>query len=282
MTQAPSSVTSPIPTELLAEWDIAYEEARARILDGARDHGALPATVEYISAMRFYIRSPFPLTLWVPDPTVRMELTCDLAMHIVGMKLLDDLIDGDNDVDRYDLGGCLLLQHRAVRGLTARAQEPRHILEVLDDEFVTIGVGTHRSRSEPAQNLAQWRDRAEAYGSAFLGCYGTLAAIAGGVPEAIGPANLLGRRLGMIVTIADDLTDYYRNGQRTGNLGHLIKTDQVTTTEVAELVEEMRSSAAGLLRESPPVYDVTPVVDLYADDVVTRILAGYAAQADSR
>lgn len=265
-----------VPTDLMSEWDDVHVEVRGRLVGQLTALSLSRRTCEYVAGLRLYLRAPFLLTLWVPDRRLRRELTYDLVVHVVAMKLFDDLLDADTDCDRYELGICLPLWQTATESLCRRAPDPRRVLSVLRSEFMTISTGQLRTKWEPARDLPQWRAHAETYGGCFLGCYGTLAALAGGVPNACGPAGSFGHAFGMIVTVADDLRDYQRKGERSGNLANLLHSGGATVDEVVALVEELRAQAADSARRLPMAYDVGSVVDLYADDVLRRMLPAVA------
>jgi hypothetical protein len=262
---------SPSPA-LMAEWDDVHATVRDRLVAYLRELGASVRTCDYVAGLRLYQRAPFLLTLWVADRRERGELTYDLVTHVVAMKLFDDLLDGDSDLDRYELGGCLPLWSVATESLCRRARDPRHVLRVLRDDFVTISTGQLRTKREPARDLTEWQTHANTYGGRFLGCYGSLAAVAGNVTDALRAATDLGFAFGMIVTIADDLRDFERKGERQGNLGHLLRTDATTVAEVVDLVEQMRTLGRTAARSGSAAHDAAPVVDRYADDVRHRML----------
>lgn len=266
--------------ELATELDEVHKHVCDQLISVLRTFEASSAMLDYVASLRLYMRSAHLLTLWTPDRALRSELTCDLAMHIVAMKLFDDLLDDDSGMDRYDLGFCLLLQNRATRNLASRAGDAQRILAILEEDFMTIGVGQVRTKREPAQDLPEWRAHASTYGACFLGCYGTLAAISGGVPEAADAANDLGRGFGMIVTVADDLRDYERKGERAGNLGHLLLSGRTTVAAVTALLEEMRTLATRNVGNHPAAHDVASVVDTYANDILERMLPIYRKRID--
>src|SRR5690554_6751421 len=116
--------TMPSPA-LLAEWDEVHNWIRGRLTRYLRGLAVSERTCEYVGGLRLYLRAPFLLTGWVADRRLRHELTYDLAMHVVAMKLFDDLLDADTTLDRYELGGCLPLWHVAVESLCRRARDPR-------------------------------------------------------------------------------------------------------------------------------------------------------------
>lgn len=264
-------MSGPSP-ELLTEWDEAHRATRDRLMGYLGDLGASSATCEYVGGLRLYLRAPFLLTVWVPDRERRRDLTYHLAAHVIGMKLFDDLLDADTELDRYELGGCLPLWHSATEALCRGAGDPQAVLRLIRDDFEIVSTGQLRTKRHPAASLAEWRAHADTYGGGFLGCYGSLAALAGGVPGAYEAATRLGYAFGMIVTIADDLRDYERKSERTGNLAHLVRTGATRLDEVCELIEELREIGVRAAGHLPVAYDVAPVVGLYADDVLNRML----------
>ncbi|CAM5742451.1 hypothetical protein SALBM311S_10281 [Streptomyces alboniger] len=84
-------------------------------------------------------------------------------------------------------------------------------------------------------------------------------------------ARRFAEAFGTIITIADDLTDYDRNGEREGNLAHLMRTGAVPARDVEALLQRLRVQA-GAVREQPASSGLVPVVGLYTDDVLDRLL----------
>lgn len=270
-----ASATVRVPEALERELNEGHRRVRAALMDTMRAFTASAPLVDYVGDLRLYLRAAYLLTMWLPEVELRRRVAGDLAAHIVAMKLFDDLLDGDSGFDRFELGLCLLLEQRATSRLARRAPDPQLVLDTLESNFVTVGIGQLRTKREPAEDVATWRAYAETYGACFLGLYGTLAALSGGVPEALPAATNFGRGFGMIVTVADDMRDYERHGERAGNLGHLLLTGRAAEEEIRDLIEQARRLA------TPPAglwaaHDVTPIVNLYADDVLHRVLPAMA------
>ncbi|GIF10089.1 Moenomycin biosynthesis protein MoeN5 [Actinoplanes teichomyceticus] len=283
MSSAPAAYLVPdgVPRDLAAELDDAHRYVSGLLMDTMEEFRASPELVRYVGDLRLYLRAACLLTMWLPEERLRREVAGEIAMHIAAMKLFDDLLDDDSGFDRFELALCLLLEQRAVSRLAGRADDPRAVLRTVEDNFVTVGLGQLRTKQVPAVDLASWRAHAETYGGCFLSLYGTLAALAGRRPQACAAATDFGWGFGMIVTIADDLRDYERHGERTGNLGHLLRTGRVTEAELRGLLEEARR------RATPPAdvwcaHDLRPIIDRYADDVLERGLPVLLALPDDR
>ncbi|MEU4526625.1 hypothetical protein AB0F49_00180 [Micromonospora ureilytica] len=254
---------------LSVELDDGHQRLRAGLMDQMRRFGASAELVEYVGGLRLYLRAAYLLTVWLPEIEQRRRIAGHIAQHIVAMKLFDDLLDDDSGFERFELALGLLLEQQSIARLAELAEDANVVLGTVEESFVTIGTGQLRTKREPATDIASWRTHASTYGACFLGLYGDLAALAGRVPEAIRPAREFGQGFGMLVTIADDLRDYERHGERIGNLGHLLLTGRVSVEELRDLVEEMREFAYPT-PEVATVHDLRPIVDLYADDVLNR------------
>ncbi|MHC3394806.1 Moenomycin biosynthesis protein MoeN5, partial [Streptomyces lavendulocolor] len=86
------------------------------------------------------------------------------------------------------------------------------------------------------------------------------------------PARAFAEAFGTVITIAADLTDYARDGERDGNLGPLLRTRAVTGGQGVSLLERLRARAHAAVRELPASRALGPVVDLYTDDVLDRLV----------
>lgn len=255
---------------------LAAESANRDRVSGLVEPWASADLVAHVAGLRLYVRVPFFLTQWISDPAVRARVSAALATDIVAMKLLDDLMDDDTGLNRIELACISLLLHlTAVRDLCAEAADPRAVTELLERDFGVVCTGQITTKREPARDLAQWQRNASTYGATFLGCYGTLAAICGRVPDCLVPARSFAEAFGMIITIADDLSDYHRHGERAGNLGHLIRGGVVTEADFLAMFGRLRDQATQAARQREASAFLVGVVNLYADDVVRRLLPGH-------
>jgi hypothetical protein len=269
-----------IAPELAAEWDEMHQDSRARVVADLRAYGATPQALEYIGTRRLYLRSPWFFSVWVPEREDRREVSYDLARHMVGLKLFDDLLDQDSGLDQFDHGYAQALWNASLHSLCRRSEDPLRILRLFDEGFVPMSVSQVQVERAPARTMAQWRSYADQYGAGVMGCYAAVGTVSGNRLDAVDAAYALGFGFGMLITVADDLTDYDTQGKREGNLGQLLLTGAATVEDITGLVEQMRALAVGGA-DVPPVYDVEPVIDAYADDVLGRLLPRFTARMAS-
>jgi len=275
----PSSQLSVVHFEstLLEEWDACHQYARDLVLRDLQDIGLSPQTLEYAGGLRLYYRTSYLLACWGNDRELRRKVTGDVGAHIVSMKLLDDLVDDDSGMDRFDLGGGVvgLLQKATERLATYR--NATEVFNLLGAGFARICRGQIKCKHAPARTLDQWLDYANEYGARFLSLYGRVAGVVCGLGDRAAVPESFASAFGLIITIADDLTDYTRNAERNGNLGALLLEGVVTPTAIINLLEGERQKACDALKTLAPAFDLAPVVDHYADDVLQRLLPKFTA-----
>ncbi|MGV4888143.1 Moenomycin biosynthesis protein MoeN5 [Streptomyces viridosporus] len=270
MTAAPATALPADYTETMLAAEAANRDHVTRCV---AQTGGSPDLVAHTAALRLYLRVPHFLTEWTTDPDRRAAVSRALALDIVSMKLLDDLMDDDTGLDRVELACvCLRLHLRALHELESLARAPKAVTDILEQDAVRLCGGQIRTKRSRATNLREWRAHASTYGSTFLGRYGALAAACGGEGQPADSVREFAEAFAMTITMADDLTDYDRNGERDGNLAHLMRTGAVAGQDVVDLLEELRGRALAAVAAPPGAPGLVPVVHLYTDDVLVRLL----------
>ncbi|MGY0070431.1 Moenomycin biosynthesis protein MoeN5 [Streptomyces sp. QTS137] len=276
MTAAPVTALPADYTQSMLAAEAANRDHVTRCVAGTEGS---PDLVAHTAALRLYLRVPHFLTEWTADPHRRAAVSRALALDIVAMKLLDDLMDDDTGLDRVELACvCLRLHLRALHELESLAQDPKAVTDILERDAVHLCGGQIRTKRTRAANLQEWRAHASTYGAAFLGRYGELAAASGGGGQPAYAVRQFAEAFAMTITVADDLTDYDRNGERDGNLAHLMRTGVVAGQDVADLLEELREQALAAVGAPPGAPGLVPVVHLYTDDVLTRLLPRHSGE----
>ncbi len=267
-----AAIEAALDPVFLREWDACHEAARDAVVAALRAMGARPETLEYASGLRLYYRVIYLLTLWAPDADLRRRITIDLAAHVVSMKLIDDLNDDDSGMDRLDLGlGFLTLLLSSTHKLAAYG-DAIGVLAAQAENFEHICREQLRCKRVPARDLGTWLDYANEYGARFLATYGRMGGLASGLGAASEVPETFASAFGLIITIADDLTDYFRKHERIGNIGALILDGAVTSADLARVLDRERTRARDAAEALPTAYDLRPMVDIYVYDVLDRII----------
>jgi hypothetical protein len=262
---------------LRVEWDECHVSARTAVLGQLERMGASPVTLDYAGKLHLYFRAAFLLSDWACDAERRRQLTRGLAGHIVAMKLLDDLVDQDSGLDPFELGGgSLLLMLNANRELM-ELDSSAGVARVLAENFEHVCRTQLACKRVPARSLEAWLGYARDYGARFLGTYGKVGGLGAGLGTALSEApRRFAEAFGMIITIADDLTDYTRHGERIGNLGALLMDGVVSAGEIGAVLDEQVILAKRAWEMHPACHDLRPVVCAHADDVSERILPTFS------
>jgi hypothetical protein len=253
-------------------WDRITESVDSNVADALSTVDPTGVLQRYCASLGLYRRVPFLVTCMLAGTPNRNAVAVAIGMHIIGMKLLDDVIDQDTSQATASLvcGGLQLL-HRAMALLDSI--EPGGLNHTfLSKEMAALVSGLNRSKTSPAIDFVQWRRIASTYGGGFLRIYGRLAGHVVGDRRAAELAGRFSYAFGNIITIADDIVDYEKNDERSGNLGELLATGAVSSRVVCEVVMKMRAVCLCSIKTALERDDLAGIVNHYAGDVVDRII----------
>jgi len=227
---------------------------------------------QYVRGCDLYFKVPFLLTAWQLAPEMRSRLAIDMGMHIMSLKLGDDLVDNDMSADRLSLGvGSLQLSHVSIERMCGYL-DPTVLLPHLSDSMAALCRAQILATRDAATTLAEWRERVEGYGGGFLRIYARIATLAGDTRAAADAACRFGTGFGNLITLADNLRDYERTGERAGNLAALFVDGRVDLDDILAYVSEMRDIAASGCTGHPTAFDLQWVVDFFVGDIVSRMI----------
>jgi hypothetical protein len=256
----------------LAEMEDTSCRIRDEIVMALQSVNVGAEVVEYVRGCHLYFKAPFLLTMWQLAPEMRMKLAIDMGMHIMSLKLGDDLVDNDMSTDRLSLGvGSLHLSHLAVKRM-CNYLDPSALLPFLSDSMAELCRAQILATRNPAATLTEWREHADGYGGGFLRIYARIATLSDETKFAVDSACRFATGFGNLITLADDLQDYSRTGERSGNLAALIVDSVVSVEDVTAFVNEMRDVAIFGSRGQQTAYDLRPVIDFFVSDILSRMI----------
>lgn len=275
---SPAAVDEPAAPLFAGQWDASVAAVTAEIREALRTVDVRGTLEPYGGGLGLYLKVPFLLACHVADPALRDRIAAILALHIVAMKLLDDAIDRDSDLEPIELGaGSVYLASKA--GARMAPLDPgRAARALIAAEVEVLTRGQIRTKAAPAEDLAEWRAYADIYGGGFLRIYGRLATLLSDQPALAEAVAGFAYAFGMIITLADDIVDYTRKGERAGNIGHLLATGVVEPEKVAAMVRELREACHDAVRNHPRGADLARLAAFYAGDVEGRILPQHMKQ----
>jgi hypothetical protein len=254
-------------TDFRREWDDVAAEVRAECLEVLTDLRMGEEALAYVKRFRGVPRFPHLSVQWVLDAGVRRRLGVHAGLHCVGIKLVDDLLDGDQPYPARDLGMGVYLVQRATSQFGQYAN-PAAVLASSQRDFATFWRVQLDEMRRPPETREEWLACASIKSGLLIASYAEMACLAGDVPDSVAPSRTFSQCMGTLVMIADDLVDYVKLGQRDGNLGHFLRTGRVSLGEIHEMVETLRADSRQALRQAPTAYALDSVVDDFADDVL--------------
>ncbi len=261
----------------LGEMEQTTGKVRDEILTALQAAKVSDEVCQYVRDCHLYFKVPFLVTMWQLAPEMREQLAIDMGMHIMSLKLGDDLVDNDMSTDRLSLGvGSLVLSHLSIERM-CRYLDPAALLPHLRDSMAALCRAQILASRSPATTLSEWRERADGYGGGFVRIYARIGTLSG-EPGAADAASRFATGFGNLITLADDLRDYTRTGERAGNLAALVISGRVNVDDVVAFTSEMRDLAVSGATAHPTAYDLTAVIDFFVGDIVSRMIPALRQQ----
>lgn len=249
------------------EWQAAQEAVIERCLAILADVGMSEEGLRYVRDMKGYPRIPYFTALWVMDAERRKELGIAVCIHAIGIKLIDDLVDKDQDISHWDQAlGVFLLQ--STMAMAGRYDSPRAVLDVFEEDYRVIWRKQLEEMRQPAFSMDSWVDYASVKSGLMLANYAGVACLAGGVPESQEAARTFAEAFGVLFMMGDDLRDYQELHETGGNLSHLVVTGQISHELLLSTINYWHTRAVEALRSRPIAHDVTPFVDDFVQKIV--------------
>lgn len=226
--------------------------------------------IAHMRTMRLYFRIPYMMSTWARQER-RDSVENAISLHLLAMKLVDDVWDEDSGLEQQDLlAGMLVTLHRGIHDMTAVGGNGLGVTELLDSVLLEFTKGQVRTKNYPAETLDQWLDHAHFYGATFLSLYGQLAAVVGGRPEAQSTAGEFAAAFGLLITMSDDWRDYDRHHERTGNLRHIVSLDPEARVAAIETARQLGDRAFTAARTADPHDDLSPLIQAHVADFVSH------------
>lgn len=241
---------------------------RERTLEALAAVGMSDAGLDYVRTLKGYPKTPYYMTLWVRSAAVRREVGVGICMHSIGVKLLDDLIDGDQALDSKDqVFGVFLIQKAST--VLCSHDRPVEVLRVMEADFCKIWRQEVRERRVPPQTLAEWNAGARVKSGLFLGDYAAVACLAGGAAGSVAAARDFAEAFGTLYMMGDDWMDYEEMGESEGNLAHLLATGKADPDSFTELVRFwQRAGKESVTRGGETCCDPRPFFDHFAEKIL--------------
>lgn len=258
----PRPVADPPPIDFESEWLLIQEKIQSEMRTVLKNHGATDCLLRYVAEMKGYPRVPCFAAAWIADPIERTHHAIGHCLHAVGTKLLDDVIDQDQEVANADLAlGHVLIQHALARlpadagvlGFTLQAWQPIWAYVVREPQTVIQDVDT-------------WFSGAEIKAGRMMEFY---ARISSRTAQSItAPEDRIARAMnlvGQIYMVGDDIRDWHVLGERQSNLFAMIADNNEAQQIACDRLDGMSKELREILALCPPVFDFASEVARISD-----------------
>lgn len=245
----------------LEEWTRIQDVVQSEMRQILSDHGASENLLSYVREMKGYPRVPYFSSAWISNDKERAHQGISYCLHAVGVKLLDDVIDEDQDVPNADLAlGHVLIQHALAR-IPMDDDSVKFVLQswqkiwsyVVQEPRITIN------------GIEEWFRGAEIKAGHMMEFYARLGARTARPFQA--PEEQAARAMnlvGVIYMVGDDIRDWHMLGERNNNLFAMIEGDKTELKAVRERLGSIHRELKQILSHYPPAFDFSPELERIA------------------
>lgn len=266
--------------EFMEEWKHVEDIVRSDLLRHTTDLNMTPACTAYVQKLRGYHRLPYLTTMWVQDVQLRRSLGVAFGIHCVGIKLLDDLIDQDQEFHPIDLALGSQLINIGVASMCAHANSAL-IANSISEDYRVIWAQQWSEINCPARDLESWCRYAWVKAGLVMGCYAQVAQLAAGSKNLVQAARAFAENYGILVMMSDDLKDYIDLHETAGNLGHLIASDHIGIPDLRKRVASIAAAAIEPMTTSHMAHNIELVVTAHQRDILEFQLNDLCAAKES-
>lgn len=227
-----------------SEWGDIADYVRDKILSRLVAMGSDESLRNHALGRLAPPRLLYVATVWVDDCALRRKVALGAGLHMLGINLIDDLLDQDTNQACTELtcAGSFLLQSGAsILCTLARSQTGWKELEL---RYQRISRATLAEMRQRPGSLQEWVDLAQVKAGEVLECYVALACLAAGKKPRLHIERSLARALGLMFAVRDDWTDFWKRREEQGNLFWLLMEGRAEMTAVRHAVAEAANVAA--------------------------------------
>lgn len=252
-----------IPEEFKREWQMAervHTDMALRLLTQFE----CPKSMEgYVLSRKGFVRWVYPMSGWIPQSDIRYIAGSAFAMHSLGMKLLDDIIDADTQFSPSDLLVGYQFCNQACTEL-ASIGAIDEFLSIYNEFWPDIWRHVKKEPGAVYSKLSEWIDSSYSKCGRLLHSYAAVASLIIDRPEITSRLEPAFRAMGVILTLLDDLRDYESPAEQHANVRRMIERGVVTRSDVEAVLEGAASQLIHCLKVFPPTF---PVNAAYLDAI---------------
>jgi hypothetical protein len=255
-----------------AELNQASENAKITINRMLKDMAISDAGLAHVLSQSFYLRLPAFMANWTIEREKRLVAAEQMIIHCVGLKMYDDMVDGDQAVSNFDMTGGVHLMSHAIHNLTRLAKDGE-IVDLFLENYGEIwkSITQYRGR-QSVSTLEEWIESASIQGGKVFECYAVAACMVSGSKSSIEGAKKFSDGFGKIIVMYDDFVDHLEANELDGNIAHLYRIGEASRDAIVEILEQARSDALGGIAASSCAYDISSIVNAKADGMLAKLV----------
>ncbi len=237
----------------LIEWDRAGQYVRQQLDELVVRAGLGEKIRRHVAQIRGYPQVLYMCAAWIESPQLRFEFGTAFCMHATGLKLLDDLIDADQDQLPRDLLVGHIFCDEAVRRLHAIC--PRALLiENFTNGWLPIWKYVLAEPDVEVRDLAHWASGCRVKSGRLMALYADVACRAAGHEAIAHRICAAMEAIGTIYMIWDDFLDRLKLAEAHSNLAELLASRVIGAADAARLLNELESEITAVVTAHPPVF----------------------------
>lgn len=255
-----------------AEMNRASENAKRTVNRMLKDMEISDAGLSHVMAQSFYLRLPAFMANWTLESDKRLAAAEHMIVHCIGLKMYDDMIDGDQAVSNFDMTAGSHLMMDAVHGLRNLAGDCR-VVDVFLENYRDIyrSITLHRGR-QLVSTLEQWIESASVQGGKVFECYAVAACMVSGNESSIAAARRFSDGFGKIIVMYDDFVDFLDTNETDGNIAHLYQIGKSSRSDILDVLERARTDALAGIADSNCAYDISSIINAKADGMLAKLV----------
>jgi hypothetical protein len=237
----------------LVEWDRAGHYVRQQLDELVVRAGLGEKIRRHVAQIRGYPQVLYMCAAWLESPQLRFDFGTAFCMHAVGLKLLDDLIDADQDQAPRDLLVGHIFCDEAVRRLHAIC--PRVLLiEEFADGWLPIWRYVLAEPDVEVLDLQNWESGCRVKSGRLMALYAGVACRAAGHEAIAHRICAAMEAIGTIYMIWDDFLDRLKFAEARSNLAELLASRVIRAADAAHLLNQLENEITEVVTAHPPVF----------------------------
>jgi hypothetical protein len=218
---------------------------------------------DYVHRRKGWTRKLYPAAAWVRDPALRLQLGTANCLHLLGLKLLDDIIDADTTLDNSELivgtefctKAYLMMADAGV--LPAFFQDYRQV-------WMPHLRHVTKEPATPIHTLDAWERSTQLKAGEVIACYARFCFAAEGRLADFAPVPQVFRAWGTIFTVLNDYLGRKKPTEQHSNLFALMGRGVVRRDAVVALMDQCYADFQQGISALPPQFDFyQPVTETY-------------------